>query len=118
MSRRISAALFIACLAGCTPPPQTAATRASAAALASCRQSADSSFQRQNRYLLSERDQTDTPFSTSGLSGITTRGLGQRYDYDNQLSSCLAASDADNSQTAPATSSAPAGRLTTTPLPP
>ncbi len=47
------------------------------------------SFNRQNRYLISERDTTDSPFSTSGVSGITTRGLTQRYDYDTALASCL-----------------------------
>ena len=78
---------------GCAGPrPQTSETRASAAAAASCRASTESSFNRQNRYMLSERNTTDAPFSTSGVTGITTRGLAQRYDYDTQLSSCLSAS--------------------------
>ena len=78
--------------AGCTPRPETATSRSSAAAAASCRASTESSFNRQNRYLLSERDTTDAPFSTSGVTGITTRGLTQRYDYDTQLASCLSES--------------------------
>ena len=77
--------------AGCTPPPPTSASRASAAAVSSCRSSTDQSFNRQNRYLLSERDATDSPFSNSGDSGITTRGLTQRYDYDTALAQCLSA---------------------------
>ncbi len=81
--------------AGCMGPgPQTSSSRTSAAAVASCRASTESSFNRQNRYLLSERNTTDSPFSTSGVTGITTRGLTQRYDYDTQLSSCLSASGA------------------------
>ena len=85
--------LALAALAGCAgPAPQTTATRASAAAAASCRASTESSFNRQNRYLLSERNTTDAPFSTSGVTGITTRGLTERYDYGTQLQNCLTAS--------------------------
>ena len=85
--------LVLATVTGCVAPrPQTAATRSSAAAAAACRASTESSFNRQNRYLLSERDTTDSPFSSSGVTGITTRGLTQRYDYDTQLASCLSAS--------------------------
>ena len=89
-------AMALTALAGCNPGPrpQTAASRSNAAAVASCRASTESSFNRQNRYLLSERDTTDSPFSTSGVTGITTRGLTQRYDYDTQLASCLSASGA------------------------
>ena len=93
MSRRLSfaATLALVALAGCAGPrPQTAATRSNAASVASCRASTESSFNRQNRFLLSERSTTDAPFSTSGVTGITTRGLTRQYDYDTQLDSCLA----------------------------
>ncbi len=99
-----SALLALTTLAACTPPPSTSVSRANASALASCRASTDSSFNRQNRYLISERDTTDAPFSTSGVSGITTRGLTQRYDYDTALASCLQASNAPTLATSPATS--------------
>ena len=92
MSRLPPLCLALALLAGCTPLPQTASTRSSAAAQASCRASTEQSFNRQNRYMLSERDTTDAPFSTSGVTGITTRGLTQRYDYDTQLAACLSES--------------------------
>ena len=92
--------------AGCTPaPPPSPTARANAAAVAACRSSTDQSFERQNRYLLSERDTTDAPYSTSGDSGITTRGLSQRYGYDVDLSNCLAA-HGDNPN-GPATSTQP-----------
>ena len=97
MSRQpsLALALALATLAGCgSPRPQTAASRSNAAAVASCRASTETSFNRQNRYLLSERSNTDAPFSTSGNPGITTRGLSRQYDYDNQLDSCLAQSGA------------------------
>ena len=83
-------ALTLTALAGCVAPrPETAQTRASAAARAQCRASTEQAFNRQNRYLLSERDTTDAPFSSSGVTGITTRGLTQQYDYENDLASCL-----------------------------
>ena len=88
-------ALTLTMLAGCAGPrPQTAQTRASAAARAKCQASTEQAFNRQNRYLLSERDTTDAPFSSSGVTGITTRGLTQRYDYESDLASCLSASQA------------------------
>ncbi len=95
MSRRtpILFALTLTALAGCAAPrPQTAQTRSSAAARAKCQASTEQSFNRQNRYLLSERDTTDSPFSSSGVTGITTRGLTQRYDYETDLASCLSSS--------------------------
>ncbi len=95
MPRPMPLLLSLALLAvtGCAASaPQTPATRASAAASAACRANTEESFNRQNRYMLSERDTTDAPFSTSGVTGITTRGLTQRYDYDTQLASCLSAS--------------------------
>ncbi len=102
-------ALALTALAGCNPGPrpQTAAGRSNAAAVASCRASTESSFNRQNRYLLSERNTTDSPFSTSGVTGITTRGLTERYDYDTQLASCLSQSGASGG-----------GNLDTQPSPP
>ncbi len=66
------------------------------------------SFNRQNRYLLSERSTTDSPFSTSGDPAITTRGLTERYDYDTQLASCLAAPEAAGQPSRPGPSDAAA----------
>ena len=78
--------------AGCTsaPPP----TRSVAAARAACRARSEAAFNRQNRALLSTRDTTDTPFSTSGDTGITTRGLSREYERVSQLDACLGASQA------------------------
>lgn len=80
-------ALAATTLAGCTPlPPPSHAEQAAASA---CETAADRTFNTQNRYLLSERDQRDTPFSVSGLPGVTSNGLGQRYGRDEQLAGCL-----------------------------
>ncbi len=94
--------------AGCAgPAPQTAASRASSAVLKSCRASTDRSFDRQNRYLMSERDSKDTPFSTSFVAGDTSRGLPDLYSYDTQLSDCLASSKVPQNPNQPATSTQP-----------
>ena len=113
MPRATLPVLLALLAAGCTPPPPTSSSRANAAALASCRASTNQSFDRQNRYLLSERSTVDVPFSTSGNPGVTTRGLTQRYDYDTQLASCLGASGG-STQGGPASSNAPASGDTTT----
>ncbi len=121
MPRAYLPLLLVLLAPACTPAPPTSASRANAAALASCRASTNQSFDRQNRYLLSERSTVDTPFSTSGDPGVTTRGLTQRYNYDTQLASCLDASGAPGraaSTSAPLGASAPpaspGGRDTTT----
>ena len=103
----LAAALVVLLAAGCNPAPQTPASRANAAVVSSCRASTDQSFDRQNRYLLSERDTTDSPYSSSGLPGITTNGLTQRYDYDTQLAGCLASSNSLRTATQPATAVPP-----------
>ncbi len=105
--------VLLSLAAGCAPPQQSPASRASAAAVASCRASTNRSFDRQNRYLLSERDTRDTPFSTSGTPGITTRGLTERYDYDTQLAGCLAASKSPAAADSSAASSQPPAHVDT-----
>ncbi len=107
LSRAVLSTALLLAAVGCAPKPQTTAGRADAAALASCRSSTDHSFNRQNRYLLSERDDIDLPFSNAGDSGITTRGLTQRLDYDDQLNSCLAASRAPATAALPSVSIQP-----------
>ncbi len=107
MSRCATLPVLLALLAACTPaPPPSPAQRAQRAEAAACRSDADASFEKQNRYLLSERDTTDAPFSASGVSGITTRGLSQRYGYDQDLSRCLAATRSGNPN-GPSTSTQP-----------
>ena len=119
MSRAFSPVLLVLFAAGCTPPPPTTASRATTAALASCRASTNQSFDRQNRYLLSERSTTDSPFSSSGDPGVTTRGLTQRYDYDTQLASCLGSSNATvGLANGPASSAPPPASSSTSTLSP
>lgn len=72
--------------AGCQSAPRS---RADAAAAAACRAEADRVYAAQNRADLSRRDQRDTPFASSYNSGITSRGLGTLFGFDNQVSSCV-----------------------------
>jgi hypothetical protein len=80
---------------GCSspPPPQS---RAAAGAIAACRSRTDQVFAQQNRYLLSERDTRDSPFSTSGNTGITTTGLSSRYARDNLYDNCVGSNVPDS----------------------
>jgi len=73
--------------AGCTrsPPP----SRSTASLRTACRAQSEAAYNRQNRALLSTRDTTDTPFSSSGVSGITTNGLSREYDREVYLDNCL-----------------------------
>ena len=79
-------ALAAILLAGCQ---QSRTTRQDEAVTAACRTEVDRVYAAQNRGDLSRRDQSDTPFSSSYVSGITTQGLGARYSRDNMVSSCL-----------------------------
>jgi hypothetical protein len=93
MSARALAIFLVALLlAGCAnrPPPN----RATAATAAACRQRADEVFARQNRAEVYNSDTYDSsirdaPFASSGLPGITTRGLGSRYARDKYLDDCI-----------------------------
>ncbi len=77
-------------LAACSPPPApTAQSRADQATLSACRQRADEVFQRQNRASLFLQDNRDSPGSGSYVSGITTRGLSERFGWDQQVSDCV-----------------------------
>ncbi len=82
-----AAVLLPVLAAGCQSP--TPRSRADAAAAAACRAEADRVYAAQNRADLSRRDQRDTPFANSYDSGITSRGLGTRFGFDNQVSSCV-----------------------------
>ena len=94
----VAAVLLPMLAAGCQSAPQS---RADAAATAACRAEADRVYAAQNRADLSRRDQRDTPFAGSYNSGITSRGLGTLFGFNNQVSSCV--SNSTNSTAAGAT---------------
>ena len=82
----VAAVLLPMLAAGCQSAPRS---RANAAATAACRAEADRVYAAQNRADLSRRDQRDTPFASSYNSGITSRGLGTLFGFNNQVSSCV-----------------------------
>jgi len=77
-------------LFGCADTPPL--SRADQAALEACRAHADAAYLEQNRAEMSLRDQSDTPYSVSGLPGVTSSGLSQRYERDEMVRDCLRAS--------------------------
>ncbi len=79
------ACLLLSFLAGCGQPRSSAELERQQA----CGQQADRQFEKQNRYLMSERDQTATPFSSSGLPGDPTRGLNDQYGRDRMVDDCM-----------------------------
>ncbi len=98
MTRLTALALAAALLSGgCAALPRTPQSKVSAAAAAACRHRTDQTYQRQNRYLLSERDTRDAPFSTSGTTGITSAGLSQRFARDSLYDSCIGSNAPDTS---------------------
>ncbi|MBN9561342.1 MAG: hypothetical protein J0H14_11530 [Alphaproteobacteria bacterium] len=98
-------------LGACSPAPAPSAqTRANQATVAACRQRADEVFQRQNRAALFTQDNRDSPGSGSYVSGITTRGLSERFGWDRQVADCVR-----NQGAAEETAPAPVGPASTGP---
>ena len=94
MSRFVLAAVSIAlcaCQSGQSAPPRDPAT---AAAADDCRERVDQVHAQQNRVELSLRDQRDAPFSSTYLSGITSRGLGAQFSRGTMFDECLSAATA------------------------
>lgn len=96
LTARAACWLFAAgVLTGCgTAAPRSRAQAAAAAARSACRARADEVFLRQNRGDVYRADTfvsdtRDSPFSTSGLPGITSNGLSGQYQRDNMVSSCV-----------------------------
>ncbi len=79
-------------LPACTPRPPV--SRHDAATISACRQRAEQIYLQQNRAELFRSDQTSSPFGASGLTGVTSTGLGQRYGYDTTVNNCVRNSEA------------------------
>lgn len=61
-----------------------------------CRTQVDRQYEKQNRYLLSEQAQTGTPYSSHGIPGDTTDGLGDLYRRDRNVDACLHSTTTDS----------------------
>jgi hypothetical protein len=76
--------------AGCAPrQPISADARTRDANTAACRARTEAIYNAQNRYLLSERDTVDSPYSTTGMPGFTSRGLSRQYQRDVEMDNCM-----------------------------
>ena len=71
------------------PPPPTGQAKADAATLTACREHADQVYNRNNRDAIYTISNRDTPFSANTSSGITDRGLAQRYANENLVRDCV-----------------------------
>jgi hypothetical protein len=102
-------------LAACTAQPPR--TRADAATAAACEQRADEVYLKQNRADLYRSDRyststRDAPFASTGLPGVTTDGLSQRYARDTMISDCIRESSMDvQTGPAPAPAAPPTGAV-------
>lgn len=76
-------------LASAGPPPSAPGGRPSPAAVAACRQRADEIYLKQNRALLSERNQSLSPYSSTGLPDNPAQGLGELYGRGQNFTDCL-----------------------------
>src|SRR5689334_9483510 len=84
-----SLAVLLILLTGCHSAPPTAQERAEQKTLAACRERADQVYAEQNRGAVYTQDNSLSPFSSSYVSGITSRGLGERYGRDVMISDCV-----------------------------
>jgi hypothetical protein len=66
-----------------------------------CNAEADRIFAAQNRYQLSERNSTDTPYAGNTLPSNPTAGLSDQYAQDKLVDNCLRRGGAGTPQTAP-----------------
>ncbi len=87
--------ITVSLLAACGEPVQRSRAQTVAAAdLSACRARADEIYNKQNRGDVYRADTfvsdtRDSPFSTSGLPGITSNGLSGLYQHGNLVSSCV-----------------------------
>jgi hypothetical protein len=75
-----------------------------------CDAEADRIFAARNRYQISERDQSDTPYAGNTLPSNPTAGLSDQYEQDRLVDACLAHGGAgapDGAETGAASPPAP-----------
>jgi hypothetical protein len=79
-------------LSGCAHPLSSADVERQT----DCRAQADRQYEKQNRYLMSEQDQTSTPYSSHGIPGDTTSGLSDVYRRDRAVDACMHSTPTDS----------------------
>ena len=81
----IGLAATLLVLAGCAAPRSSADLERQT----ECGREADQQFNKQNRYQLSEEDQSSSPYSSNGLIGVPNKGLNDEYRRDRLVDDCL-----------------------------
>ena len=108
--RAVAGAALLVVLGGCQFGGARAGT-GDRQAVAACKADADRTYLQQNRVLLSERSQRDTPFSSSGTVGITSEGLPQLYGRSSDFDACLRRRQASSADAQPAVDGAVSPRM-------
>ncbi len=118
--------LAVLAVTGCAQRESSPQSRASAAQVAACRQSADQAVLAQNPGTVYQSDAyvsgtQATPFSGQGISSNITAGLPQRYSREEYYENCLngiGPAPAAFSPPAPPVAPAPRPSVTSAPLGP
>ena len=115
--------LAVLALAGCAQGGSNPQSRASAAQIAACRQSADQAVIAQNPNAVYQTDAyvsgtQSTPFSGQGFSSNITGGLPQRYTREQYYENCLNGIGPAPAAFAPGPSGPPPRSVTSSPLAP
>lgn len=96
--------LTVATLAGCAQPNGGRRAGLTAVQAQECRTRSEEVYRQQNRADIYKSDTyatstRDSPFSTSGLPGITSSGLGSQYGREKALNDCYNASAGESAAT-------------------
>ena len=87
-------------LAQCAPPPPPVGqARADAQTLAACREHADTVYDRTHRDTIYTISSANSPYSANYTPGLVTRGLPQRYGFENMVRDCVRNTGADTDPT-------------------
>ena len=93
-------------LAQCAPPPPPVGqARADAQTLAACREHADTVYDRTHRDTIYTISSANSPYSANYTPGLVTRGLPQRYGFENMVRDCVRNT---GTETGPTETTAPA----------
>ena len=102
MSRLTVLLLPMLALAHCAPPPPPSPqARADAATLAACREHADAAYNRNNRDSIYTISSANSPYSANYTPGLVTRGLAQRYGFENMVRDCVRNTGTDDRSAPP-----------------
>src|SRR5271166_5362617 len=90
MSRLTVLLLPMLALAQCAPPPPPVGqTRADAQTLAACLEHTDTVYDRNHLDTIYTISSAHSPYSPNYTPGVVSRGLPQRYGFENMVRDCV-----------------------------